>query len=207
MSSIKAVIFYRVSFTIKLQNLITLQLNFLLLPKQQYKNTLKIYLVGYMGSGKSTIGKKLAAELGMEHIDLDWFFEETFKISIHHFFNKYDEAGFRLIENQLLQKTSALNNCVISTGGGTPCFHGNMDIINQHGISVYVDMHPDSLFERLKNSRRTRPRISHLSDDDLRKRINDDLEVREKFYRMAQLDVKGEDVDVVALAGKIKSLQ
>ena len=167
---------------------------------------MQIYLVGYMGSGKSTIGKKLANSLGLEHIDLDWFFEETYKISVHHFFSKYDEKAFRLIEHQLVQKTSKLDYCVISTGGGTPCFHGNMDIINQNGFSVYIKMRPDSLFERLKNSRRSRPRISHLSDDDLMKRINDDLEVREKFYQMAQLEVVGEDVDVAMLAERIRSV-
>jgi shikimate kinase len=160
-----------------------------------------------MGSGKSTIGKKLAAELEMEHIDLDWFFEETYKISVHHFFNKYDESAFRRIENQLVKNTSALNNCVISTGGGTPCFYGNMDIINQNGISVYICMQPDSLFERLKNSKRNRPRISHLSDNDLRKRIDDDLKVREQYYKMAQLEVKGEEIDVAVLADKIRYLR
>jgi len=165
---------------------------------------LKIYLVGYMGSGKSTLGKQLAGELGLEHIDLDWFFEKTYKISVHHFFNKYDEKAFRLIENQLVRKTSTLNNCVISTGGGTPCFHGNMDIINNNGISVYIRMQPESLFERLKNSKRTRPRISHLSDEDLMKRINADLMVRTKYYTMAQMEVIGEDIDALALANRIK---
>jgi shikimate kinase len=167
-------------------------------------NAMKIYLVGYMGSGKSTVGKQLAEMLGIKHIDLDWFFEETYKISVHHFFGKYDENAFRQIENQLLKKTSTLDNSVISTGGGTPCFHGNMDIINQNGISVYIRMHPDSLFKRLKNSKRNRPRISHLSDEGLMQRINDDLKVREKFYQMAQLEVMGEDIDVNKLAEDIK---
>jgi shikimate kinase len=159
-----------------------------------------------MGSGKSTIGKKLAGRLGLEHIDLDWYFEEAYKISVHNFFSKYDESAFRLIEHQLVKKTSSLNNCVISTGGGTPCFHGNMDIINRNGISVYVRMRPEALFNRLKNSRRTRPRISHLSDEELVNRITDDLKEREKFYRMAQLDVTGEDIDVDALAEKIRAV-
>ncbi len=167
---------------------------------------MKIYLVGYMGCGKSTIGKKLAGLLGLDHIDLDWFFEKTYKISVHQFFAKYDESAFRVIENELLQKTSALNNCVISTGGGTPCFYGNMDIINQHGISVYICMHPDSLFERVKNLKRTRPRISHLTDEGLRERIDEDLGVRSKFYQMAKIEVKGEDIDVDVLAEKVKRL-
>ena len=158
-----------------------------------------------MGSGKSTVGKKLAKMLDLEHIDLDWFFEETYKISIVNFFRKYDEKAFRLIEHQLVRKTAALNNCVISTGGGTPCFHGNMDLINSYGFSVYIHMHPDSLFSRLKNSKRPRPRTSRLTDKNLRQQINEDIVHREKFYKMAKLEVKGENIDVEVLAKEIKS--
>ena len=158
-----------------------------------------------MGSGKSTVGKQLAGLLDLEHIDLDWFFEETYKISIVNFFRKYDENAFRLIEHQLVKKTAALNNCVISTGGGTPCFHGNMDLINSYGFSVYIHMHPNSLFVRLKNSKRPRPRTSQLTDESLIQRIKADLVHREKFYRMAKLEVRGEDIDVGALADRIKS--
>ncbi len=159
-----------------------------------------------MGSGKSTVGKKLAALLDLEHIDLDWFFEETYKINIVNFFRKYDENAFRLIEHQLVKKTATINNCVISTGGGTPCFHGNMDLINSFGFSVYIRMHPESSFVRLKNSKRARPRITKLSDEDLMQRILNDLHHREKFYKMAKLEVKGEDIDVEALAEELKSL-
>ena len=167
---------------------------------------MKIYLVGYMGSGKSTVGKQLAKMLDLEHIDLDWFFEETYKISVNIFFNKYDEKAFRNIEHQLVKKTEILTNCVISTGGGTPCFYGNMDIINSFGTSVYIHMQPESLFVRLKNSKRVRPRITKLSDEDLMQRILNDLEHREKFYKMAKLEVGGEDIDVEALVEEIKSI-
>ncbi len=159
-----------------------------------------------MGSGKSTIGKKLAGLLELEHIDLDWFFEETYRISINDFFGKYDESAFRNIENQLVKKTAALENCIISTGGGTPCFHGNMDLINDYGISIYIHMQHESLFERLKKSKKARPRISQLTDVDLLKRINDDLRLRAEYYEMAGLKVKGEDIDINALAAKIQKL-
>jgi len=160
-----------------------------------------------MGSGKSTVGRRLASTLDMEHIDIDWFFEETYRISINDFFNKYDENTFRTIEHQLVKKTENLTNCIISTGGGTPCFHGNMDLINNFGLSVYINMQANLLFVRLKNSKRTRPRISHLSDEDLMLRIITDLETREKFYQMAKLHVRGEDIDIGALAEKVRSLK
>jgi len=159
-----------------------------------------------MGSGKSTVGKQLAKLLDLAHVDLDWFFEETYKISINDFFNKYDENAFRNIEHQLVKKTENLTNCIISTGGGTPCFHGNMDLINSFGITVYIKMQADSLFVRLKNSKRSRPRISQLTDEDLMNRINNDLKVREAYYLKANLEFRGEDIDVSDLAKKVKSL-
>ncbi len=166
---------------------------------------MKIYLVGYMGSGKSTTGAKLASLLNMEHVDLDWLFEETYKISIVDFFNKYDEKAFRLIEHQLVQKTASLDGYVISTGGGTPCFHGNMELINTFGLSVYLRMSPEALFVRLKNSKRPRPLTHLLSDDNLHQRIIDDMAHREKFYQMAAIVTNGENPDIEMLAGEIKS--
>lgn len=165
---------------------------------------MNIYLVGYMGSGKSTIGRMLSGRLGFEHIDLDDFFEETYRISIMDFFSKYDENAFRQIETRMLKKTLSIENHIISTGGGTPCFNNNMDLINAHGLSVYIRMHPKSLFTRLKTAKRPRPRTSALDDEALMKRILDDLEVRESFYKQAKLEVKGESIDVNALAGKIR---
>jgi len=157
---------------------------------------MNIYLVGYMGSGKSTIGKLLAHKLNYVHLDLDDYFEETYKISVLKFFDKYDESAFRGIETKLLEKTFGLENYVISTGGGTPCFNNNMQLINEHGFSVYIRMHPKSLFIRLKNAKRPRPRTFMLDDEALIKRIDDDMLVREKFYEQAKLVIKGEDADI-----------
>lgn len=165
---------------------------------------MNIYLVGYMGSGKSTIGRQLAGKLNYTHLDLDDYFESTYRIGIMDFFRKYDEAAFRKIESMMLRKTLEFDHYVISTGGGTPCFHDNMSLINKYGLSVYIRMHPRSLFIRLKNAKRPRPRTAMLSDEALMDRIMDDLSVREDFYNRASISVKGESIDVDALATLIK---
>jgi shikimate kinase len=164
---------------------------------------MNIYLVGYMGSGKSTVGKRLARLLNKEHLDLDDYFEEAYKISVINFFNKYDEAAFRKIETELLYQTESLTNHIISTGGGTPCFNQNMNWINAHGLSVYIQMHQRSLFDRLKHARRPRPRTSNLNDDELNERINTDMLVREPFYLQAHICTKGESIDIEKLAVEI----
>jgi len=173
------------------------------LPQSKLQQ-MRIYLLGYMGSGKSTVGRQLARILNFKHTDLDVLFEEEYKIAIFDFFEKYDEDAFRVIEHKLLKKTFDLENCVISTGGGTPCFFNNISLINQHGISVYIKMHPKSLFNRLLNSKRTRPLTSGLDEVGLMTSIEEKLAEREKFYEQAQITIKGEDIDVPALAEIIK---
>jgi len=165
---------------------------------------MNVYLIGYMGSGKTTAAKTLAHKLGVKHLDMDDFFENTYKISVSDFFSRYDETAFRTIENSLLLKTLELNHYIISTGGGTPCFFDNMAIINENGFSVYIKMSPKSLFDRLKNAKRPRPRIQNLPEDMLLNKIIGDLEVREPIYNMAQLIVKGENIDIDDLVEKIR---
>jgi shikimate kinase len=160
---------------------------------------MNIYLIGYMGCGKSTVGKNLARRLSLQHIDLDEFFEKSYKISITDFFKKYDETAFRSAESLLLEKTSELKNHIISTGGGTPCFNNNIDFINENGFSIYLKMAPKSLFDRLKVAKRPRPLIQNLSYDQLIEKIISDLHKREVFYNRANLTVKGENVDLDAL--------
>ncbi len=159
-----------------------------------------VYLIGYMGSGKSTAGKQIARLLGYAFIDLDRAFEETYRISIMDFFDKYDEEAFRLIERKLLQSTFSLQSHVISTGGGTACYSDNIQLINQNGLSVYIQMHQNSLFDRLKNAKRPRPRISDMNDEELMLQIECDMQQREKLYNLAHYHVKGESMDFRAVA-------
>ena len=155
---------------------------------------MRIYLTGYMGSGKTTIGKKLATRLGFLFIDLDRLIENKYRITIPDIFNRFDENAFRLVENQTLQETFKYNNAVISTGGGTPCFYDNMELINQHGLSIYIKMHEKSLYTRLIDSKKKRPLIENKSPEHVMDFIHNQLAERESFYQQSKIVIKGESL-------------
>lgn len=157
---------------------------------------MRIYLIGYMGSGKSTVARKLAARLGFTTYDTDVLFEERFRISIQQFFDKYDEPLFRKLERNLLKETLFFNNAVIATGGGTPCFYDNMDWMNAHGTTVYLKLSPQSLARRLSEAKRKRPLLKEKSNLDLMEFVNNHLRQRNIWYSQAQHIVKGESVDL-----------
>jgi len=162
-----------------------------------------IYLIGYMGSGKTTVGRKLAAKLGYSFHDLDKQIEHKFKITIPDLFAKYDEGAFRKIEKETLLDTFTLSNTVISTGGGTPCFFDNMEMINKHGLSVYLKMHPKSLYERLIKSKKKRPLIADKPPDEILDHITNHLSEREFYYNQAKMTIKGESLDISELTKSI----
>lgn len=166
---------------------------------------MNIYLVGYMGSGKSTLGRKLAGLLGFNHLDLDVLFEESYRISIMDFYQKYDEQAFRIIERKLLIQTFGLSGFVVSTGGGTACYSNNMELINENGLSLYIRMQEKSLFERLKHSRRPRPRTARLDDYKLEQQICTDMQSREQFYKQALFNIKGEDFRLDDLVSSLRA--
>jgi len=132
---------------------------------------MKIYLVGFMASGKSVIGRKLAHELGFSFIDLDEEFERKYRITISSFFQKYGEPEFRILEHKILLETKNIDNHVISTGGGTPCFHDNMTFIKENGVSIYLKVSTPTLIHRLVNSRKSRPVLKMSSPDEIELRI------------------------------------
>jgi len=152
---------------------------------------MRIYIVGYMASGKSVVGKDLAERLNYTFVDLDELFEERFRIAILEFFEKYDEAAFRQIESVLLHETSRYQNTVIATGGGTPCYFDNMDFILQQGKSVYLKMSSENLVKRLRVIRKKRPLLKGLKEDDLEQYVKSQLAKREPFYKKALLTVEG----------------
>ncbi|MEI6901469.1 MAG: shikimate kinase [Bacteroidota bacterium] len=150
---------------------------------------MKIYLIGYMGSGKSRFGRKLAHRLGYDFIDLDDLFEERFKISILDFFNKYNENDFRKMENELLEETFQLDRTVVSTGGGTPCFFDNMQKIRQHGTSIYLKLPPEMLIARLKTVKKKRPLLQKKSPVEMELFVKEQLKQREHFYMQADFTI------------------
>ena len=107
---------------------------------------IRIFLTGYMGAGKTTLGKAFAREMNVPFIDLDWYIEERFHKSIRELFTERGEASFRELERNMLHEVGEFEDVVVSTGGGTPCFFDNMEYMNGCGQTVFLDVHPDILF-------------------------------------------------------------
>ena len=149
-----------------------------------------------MYSGKTSVGKRLARQLGYAFVDLDELFEQRYRISIHDFFSRYDEAAFRKLEHDILLSTADMDDCVISTGGGTPCFHSNMDFIKAQGLSIYLEASEGTVLNRKANSKKARPVLDALSPDELRTFISKQLAERRPFYEQADLRFDAENVSI-----------
>jgi len=166
----------------------------------------KIFLVGFMGSGKSTAGKKLAARLGWSFIDLDERIESCTGMRINEIFNKRGEKSFRETETDQLHRLEKIKNAVIATGGGTPCFNGNMDFMLRTGLTVYIRLTPVQLENRLKRSGSERPLIRDLKKEDLLNYIVKTLEEREKWYLRADIVIDGSVTDDTLLFSAVNKL-
>ena len=167
---------------------------------------MNIYLVGYMASGKSKLGKELSGLTGLSFVDLDKVFEERYRIGIVDFFDKYGDLAFRQIEHKLLLETAALDNTIIATGGGTPCSEENIRFIKSHGISIYIRMNAADLAARLKRVKRKRPLLKDVPMENLEQFIRNQLEEREPYYLKADHIIVGMVDDLGSLADLIKGL-
>ena len=146
----------------------------------------KIFLIGYMASGKSSTGKTLAAQLGYEFIDLDKFIEQEYKMTIPEIFSAKGEKEFRAMEHNALKKVIEKGKTVVACGGGTPCYYGNMELMNNNGTTVYLKMSTDSLVNRLLSAKEKRPLIANKDEKQLREFVNRQLAKREDTYHQAQ---------------------
>lgn len=164
----------------------------------------KFFLIGYMGSGKSTAGEKLAAKLNYDFIDLDKFIESEYKQTIPEIFATKGEKEFRAMEHNALKKLIEKNNLVIACGGGTPCYYENIELMNNNGVTVYIKMSVDMLVSRLMNAKVKRPLIENKTEKELHAFVNRQLEKREDIYHQAQYTVKGKDLDINELAKFVK---
>ena len=151
----------------------------------------RIILIGYMGAGKTTVGKALAKELGIIFYDLDWYIENRMRKSIAQIFEERGEEGFRKIEYNMLHEVAEFENVIISCGGGTPCFFDNMDYLNQQGQVVYLKADPEVLYKHLAMSKNDRPLLRGKGHEQLITFIREQLEKREPYYTKARyiLDV------------------
>lgn len=142
---------------------------------------MKIYLIGFMGCGKSTIGRELADLLGYAFVDLDEHIEAQGR-SIAEIFETEGEKAFRDLERDALAQLSGMVDTVIATGGGTPCFHDNLEWMQATGMTIYLNTAPDVLFERLKTETEHRPLVATLNDDELSYFIHTKIQERSSFY-------------------------
>lgn len=145
----------------------------------------RIFLIGYMGAGKTTLGKALARELRLSFVDLDWYIEERFHKTVQEIFAEQGENAFRELEKQMLHEVAEFENIIISTGGGTPCFFDNMDFMHSKGTTVFLNVDPKILFRRLRAAKQARPLLRDKSDEELLTFITIGLEKRLPCYSKA----------------------
>jgi shikimate kinase len=163
-----------------------------------------VYIIGFMGSGKSTAGKKLASALEWTFIDLDRKIEEQAGKTIPQIFSQNGEEYFRSVESEVLRSTAGLEKTVVSTGGGTPCHGDNMELMLRTGLTVYLKLTPEQLTQRLMNSSGERPLLKNIPDDKLINFIEEKLAFREKWYSRAKMVVEGTDHDIDLLCSRIR---
>lgn len=160
----------------------------------------RIILIGYMGAGKTTVGKALAKELDLPFYDLDWYIETRMHKKVKEIFDEQGEEGFRRIERNMLHEVAEFENVVLSCGGGTPCFFDNMEYMNGQGTVIYLKCSPEVLFRHLKMGKGVRPLLLGKNDEELMAFIREQLERREKYYMKADNTV---DVTLMESPDKI----
>lgn len=169
---------------------------------------MKVFLIGFMACGKTTIGLELAKELGYQFIDLDQYIEGKWGKSVKTIFEVHGEEGFREMEHQALRDVITLNgDMVIASGGGTSCFYNSVDLMNKEGITIYLKAEAPELLARLIDAKIERPLLWGKSKDELNDYITRVLDERKKYYEKAKLVVRINNLDILALAATIKAIR
>lgn len=157
-----------------------------------------IFLVGLAGSGKTTLGKSLSEKLELKFIDLDHAIVEKICMTIPEYFKSQGEGNFRLREKEVLQEICATQEgFVLATGGGAPCYHFNMDVMNEKGVTIYLDVSPSDLALRiLEDGVEKRPIFKSYDQQDLIEEIRALKEKREEFYSQAKIKIRDNQITV-----------
>ena len=161
----------------------------------------RIILIGYMGAGKTTVGKALAKDTGLQFYDLDWYIESRRRKTVAQLFAEEGEEGFRQIEHNMLHEVGEFEDVIISCGGGTPCFFDNIDYMNRQAQVVYLRCSPEVLRSHLLMGKTERPLLKGKSPEELIDFIQSQLALREPFYSKAQYTL---DVSLMDNYEKIK---
>lgn len=164
---------------------------------------MRVFLVGFMGAGKSVIGRRLAKSLDLSFYDLDEEIESRYKMSVSSIFQKYDEACFRKLETSVLESFSDKDNFVLSCGGGTPCFGNNMELLNSLGTTIYIKLSAEELAGRIANSFHKRPLTEGKSETELAGYVEATLKSREPFYEKSKITIDGSNSDKDELVEKM----
>ena len=151
--------------------------------------------MGFMGAGKTTLGKALAKDLGISFIDLDQYIESRYMKSVSQIFAARGEQGFREIESRLLREVGEFDNVIVSCGGSTPLIGDNMDYMLAQGQTVYLKCHNETLLRRLKVARAQRPLIASKCDEELARFIEAETQRREPGYLRAQYICPGDRLE------------
>lgn len=146
----------------------------------------RILIIGYMGAGKTTLGKVLAKDLGLPFYDLDWYIESRMMKTVPQLFAERGEEGFRKVEHNMLHEVAEFEDVVISCGGGTPCFYDNMEYMNAQGDTVYLKVSPEVLYAHLQMGKVERPLLKNKTREDMQAFIKEQLAEREKYYTKAR---------------------
>ena len=162
---------------------------------------IRVILIGFMGAGKTTVGKALGKALGVTFYDLDWYIETRMRKTVKQIFDEQGEEGFRKMEHNMLHEVVEFENVVISCGGGTPCFYDNMDYLNQQGDTVYLKASPEVLYKHLKMAKGVRPLLLNKTPEEVQVYIREELNRREQFYGKAKHIL---DIDVMDSLDKIQ---
>lgn len=167
-----------------------------------------IFLIGFMGSGKTYLGKILSSHMNIPLIDLDEWIEKREKRSISKIFEQEGELAFRLMETTALHELDEMSqsgmDLIVSTGGGTPCFHDNMDLMNRIGTTIWLNPPIDTLLSRLAKEKDHRPLLSRLTNEQMSDFVNQKIQDRIIFYNQAKVRVDDADVDIEGLIKQIK---
>ncbi|WP_423126287.1 shikimate kinase [Gaoshiqia sp. Z1-71] len=165
---------------------------------------MRIYLIGYMGSGKTTLGRELASKLSMSFLDLDKYIEKTYFKTIPQLFEEEGEKAFRLKEQSCLHEVSEFDDVIIATGGGAPCFFDNIQVMNDTGYCVFLDVDTEELAGRLMKSKSERPLIKDKSPEELAGFIDGMMGKRRPYYEQANYIVSGTNITVEEILKRIE---
>ena len=146
----------------------------------------RIILLGYMGAGKTTLGRALAKAHNIPFYDLDWYIESRMRKTIPQIFAEQGEEGFRRMEYNMLHEVAEFDQVILSCGGGTPCYFDNITYMNQQGETIYLKASPDVLYAHLQMGKKERPLLKQREPAAVLATIQAHLQEREPFYRQAK---------------------